>query len=126
MNASRSAHTEAVQSRIDSVTELKDVESITTQLFDLSKETAQLEYETFTLKQKAALASEIKSTLDSWVRFETQQRESEQLDLVKSVQEKVLASLRDSKNQKEILNQAVADLDGQFNTLFTSSLDTSY
>lgn len=91
--------------------ELKNVEEITNQLFALSKETAQLEHETFTLKQKAALASEVKATLDSWVRFEAQQRESEQAELVKSIQEKVLASLKDPKSQKDILAQAVSDLE---------------
>ena len=76
------------------------------------QETAQLEHETFTLKQKSALASEMKQTLDSWVRHEAQQREAEQADLVKSVQEKVLASLKDSRTQKDILNQAIADIEG--------------
>lgn len=90
---------------------MKDVVGLTEQLFALSKETAQLEHETFVLKQKTALAAEVKATLDSWVRFEAQQRESEQADLVKSVQEKVIASLKDPKSQKDILAQAVADLD---------------
>lgn len=37
LNESRSAHTQAVQSRIDSVGEMKDVVGITEQLFALSK-----------------------------------------------------------------------------------------
>jgi len=112
LNQSRSAHTQAVQSRIDSVGEMKDVVGLTEQLFALSKETAQLEHETFVLKQKTTLAAEIKATLDSWVRHEAQQREAEQVELVKSVQDKVLASLKDQKTQKEILAQAVADIEG--------------
>ena len=112
LNQSRNAHTTAVQGRIDSVGEMKDVVSITEQLFALSKETAQIEHEAFVLRQKAGLASEIKSTLDSWVRYESQLRDSEQADLVKSIQEKVLASLKDSKTQKDILGQAVADVEG--------------
>ena len=112
LNQSRNAHTTAVQGRIDSVGEMKDVVSITEQLFALSKETAQIEHEAFVLRQKAGLAGEIKSTLDSWVRYESQLRDSEQADLVKSIQEKVLASLKDSKTQKDILGQAVADVEG--------------
>jgi len=111
LNSSRRSHTEAVKARIDTVGEMKDVVGITESMFALSKETASLEHETFVAKQKSSLASEIKTTLDSWVRFEAQQRESEQADLVKSVQEKVLASLRDPKTQKQVLDQAVADIE---------------
>ena len=51
-------------------------------------------------------------TLDSWVRFEAQQREAEQADLVKTIQEKVMSDLTDPKMQKDILAQAVADIEG--------------
>jgi F-type H+-transporting ATPase subunit b len=51
--------------------------------------------------------------LDSWVRFEAQQREAEQADLVKTIQEKVLSDLKDPKMQKDLLAQAVADIEGE-------------
>lgn len=79
-----------------------------------TQETAKLEHETFVNRQKANYAAEIKATLDSWVRFEAQQREAEQADLVKSIQEKVLSNLQDPKMQKEVLAQAVADIEGGF------------
>jgi len=112
LNTSRAAHTQAVQSRIDTVNEMKDVVGLTEQMFALSKETAQLEHETFVARQKATLASEIKTTLDSWVRHEAQQRESEQQELVRSIQQKVLSSLKDQKTQKDILAQAITDIEG--------------
>lgn len=37
LNTSRAAHTDAVQSRIETVGELKDVEALTKSLFELSK-----------------------------------------------------------------------------------------
>lgn len=80
----------------------------------ISQETAQLEHDTFIQRQKAEFAAEIKTTLDSWVRFEAQQREAEQADLVKSIQEKVMSDLKDPKMQKDILAQAVADIEGEF------------
>jgi len=71
---------------------MKDVVSLTEGLFAISKvrlallsslcwrshvrfysqETAQLEADTFVQRQKVALTSEVKSVLDSWVRFEQQ------------------------------------------------------
>ncbi|SGY62921.1 BQ5605_C007g04754 [Microbotryum silenes-dioicae] len=111
LNSARATHTQAVQGRIDSVGELKDVEALTKQLFELSKQTAQLEHETFTLKQQTALTSHIKSVLDSWVRHEAQVREQEQRDLVRTVLENVQKSLNDKKLQKDILVAAVADVE---------------
>jgi F-type H+-transporting ATPase subunit b len=57
------------------------------------------------------LASEVKTTLDSWVRFEAQLRESEQQQLVKHVIEKVLQDVQDPKLQKDILSDAVATVE---------------
>jgi len=58
-----------------------------------------------------ALASDVKAVLDSWVRFEQQQKESEQAELTKTVIEKVLASLKDEKAQKDILAAAVTEIE---------------
>ncbi|SCV71649.1 BQ2448_3237 [Microbotryum intermedium] len=111
LNSARATHTQAVQGRIDSVGEMKDVEALTKQLFELSKQTAKLEHETFTLKQQVALTSDIKSVLDSWVRHEAQVREQEQRELVQTVLDNVQKSLGDKKLQKDILVAAVADVE---------------
>lgn len=114
LNQARSNHVSAVQGRIDSVSELKDVVSITKQLFAVSKETAELEAQAFELKQKIAVANEAKSTLDSWVRFEQQQRQLEQQQLIKSVLEKVNKEIENPKFQERVLTEAVADVEKLF------------
>ncbi|TFK59202.1 ATP synthase [Pluteus cervinus] len=111
LNSARAEHTQAVQQRIDSVGQMKDVVSLTEGLFALSKETAKLEAETFVQQQKVALATEVKTVLDSWVRYEQQLKESEQLELSKSVISKVLASLKDEKTQRDVLLSAVAEVE---------------
>jgi F-type H+-transporting ATPase subunit b len=128
LEASKTEHTQAVQDRIESVQKMKDVVSLTQGLFAISKvrlyplkfkscvdfriqETAQLEADTFVQKQKVALASDVKAVLDSWVRFEQQQKESEQAELAKAVIENVLSSLKDEKTQREILMAAVSEVE---------------
>ena len=81
------------------------------------QETAKLEHEAFALRQKVALSAEIKSTLDSWVRYEAQARDAEQKELVNSVMQKVLKDLEDPKIQKDILAQAVADIECEWHSL---------
>ena len=75
------------------------------------QETAQLEADAFVQRQKVALASEVKSVLDSWVRFEQQAKENEQAELAKSVIANVLSTVKDEKTQREILNGAVAEIE---------------
>jgi F-type H+-transporting ATPase subunit b len=75
------------------------------------QETAKLESENYVLQQKIAVAAELKSVLDSWVRYEQQQKEREQADLTKSVIDKVVASLKDEKTQREILVSAVTEIE---------------
>lgn len=116
LNVSRTAHTEAVKGRIESVNELSDVESLTSQLFALSKETAKLEHESFALKQKVTLAAEVKSVLDGWVRHEAQVREAEQADLVKTILANVQSQLTDKKLQKDILAASVAEIESELST----------
>lgn len=77
--SARAEHTASVTERIDAVAQMKDVGAVTAALFALSKETAQLEASAFEQKQKVALAAELKSVLDSWVRYEQGVRESEQV-----------------------------------------------
>lgn len=70
-----------------------------------------LESEAFVQKQKVTVAAEVKAVLDSWVRYEQQMKESEQAELTKSVIEKVMASIKDEKTQREILAGAVAEVE---------------
>ncbi|KAG6812044.1 hypothetical protein H0H92_004628 [Tricholoma furcatifolium] len=111
LDGARAEHTQAVQDRIDSVAQMKDVVDLTKGLFAISKETAQMESNTFVQQQKVAVAAEVKSVLDSWVRYEQQQKESEQADLTKTVVAKVLASLQEEKTQREVINAAVAEIE---------------
>jgi F-type H+-transporting ATPase subunit b len=100
-----------VKERIESVEKMKDVVSVTEGLFALSKETAQLESDAFVQRQKVALATEVKAVLDSWVRFEQQQKEEEQANLTKTVIANVLNSIKDEKTQKDILLGAIAEVE---------------
>lgn len=114
LNESKNKHVSAVKGRIESVSQLKSVVNTTKQLFDISRETAKLEAETFELKQKVAVANEAKATLDSWVRFEQQQRQLEQEQLLKSVLEKVNKEVENPKFQDRVLAEAVAEVEKVF------------
>jgi len=111
MDEARQSHTSAVRTRIDSVEQMKEVVPLTTQLFELSRETAKLEAASFETRQKVVLAAELKTVLDSWVRFEQSQKQEEQSQLVKSVVDKVMKSLEDEKTQKDLLAGAVAEVE---------------
>lgn len=114
LNESRNKHVSAVKSRIDSVSQLKDVVTTTKQLFTLSKEATQLEAQSFELKQKIAVAQEAKSTLDSWVRFEQQQKQLQQEQLIKSVLDKVNKEIENPKFQDKVLAESVAEVEKLF------------
>lgn len=114
LNESRNKHIEAVKGRIESVSQLKDVVSTTKDLFSVSKETAQLEAQAFELKQKIAVAHEAKSVLDSWVRFEQQQRQLQQEQLIKSVLDKVNKEIENPKFQDKVLAEAVTEVEKLF------------
>jgi response regulator RpfG family c-di-GMP phosphodiesterase len=60
--------------------------------------------------------------LDSWVRYEQQAKENEQAELVKSVIEKVLEDLKDGKSQKEILLNAVTEVERKSSALELSRI----
>lgn len=75
------------------------------------QETTKLENEAFVQRQKVVLAGELKSVLDSWARYEQQQKENEQVELAKSVIAKVLAGLKDEKTQKDILTNSIAEVE---------------
>jgi hypothetical protein len=69
-------------------------------------------------KQKVAVASELKSVLDSWVRYEQQMKESEQAELSKAVINKVLATINEPRTQQDILASAVAEVEREFGMQF--------
>ncbi|KAJ8657177.1 hypothetical protein O0I10_006993 [Lichtheimia ornata] len=111
LNDARVEHKNTVQARIDEAGQMKDLVDVTKALFELSRETAHIEAEAFALKQQVAVAQEVKSTLDSWVRHEANLREREQKQLAAYLIEKVKKDLEDPAIQKQILDQAVADVE---------------
>ncbi|KAL9078518.1 MAG: hypothetical protein Q9157_002574 [Trypethelium eluteriae] len=111
LNAARQDHTEAVKARIDNVKDLGGVIDITKNLFEVSKETARLEAQAYELEQKTALASEAKSVLDSWVRYEGQVKARQQRELAESIIGKIEKELEDPKVLQRILNQSVQDVE---------------
>ncbi|KAG8800125.1 atp4 subunit B of the stator stalk of mitochondrial F1F0 ATP synthase [Serendipita sp. 411] len=111
LNQARQQHTQAVKDRISSVEQMKDVVDLTKGLFAMSKDTAQLEAEIFAKRQQVAMAAELKAVLDSWVRYEQQEKEAEQAQLAKTVIENVMKSLADEKAQRDILLNAVTEVE---------------
>ncbi len=100
-----------MQARIDSVSQQKDVVDVTKGLFAIAKETAEAEQKVFELSQRTQLASEVKAVLDSWARFEASEREAEQKQLTDAVVRKVTEQLQDEKLQKQILDNAIAEVE---------------
>ncbi|KAH6670099.1 putative ATP synthase subunit 4, mitochondrial [Halenospora varia] len=111
LNAARADHTEAVKTRIESVQQLGSVVDITKTLFEVSKETAQLEAKAYELEQSTALAAEAKSVLDSWVRYEGQVKIRQQKELSDSIIAKIQKELENPKVLQQILQQSVADVE---------------
>ena len=66
---------------------------------------------TFGQQQKAALASELRSVLDSWVRYEQQIKQAEQAAVASTVSERVRAALTDDRVQRDILLSAVGEVE---------------
>lgn len=75
------------------------------------KETAKLEAQAYELEQKTALATEAKTVLDSWVRYEGQVKARQQKELAESVIAKVQKQLQDPKVLQQILQQSVTDIE---------------
>ncbi|KAG6999321.1 hypothetical protein G7Y79_00036g072770 [Physcia stellaris] len=111
LNAARESHTQAVKDRIDNVKQLGGVIDITKQLFEVSRETAQLEAQAFELEQKTAIAAEAKQVLDSWVRYEGQVKQRQQKELAESVIGKITKELENPRTLQQILQQSVADVE---------------
>ncbi|KAI1113116.1 ATP synthase [Nemania sp. NC0429] len=111
LNAARLDHTQAVKNRIDNVQQMGGVVDVTKSLFEVSKETAQLEAKAYELEQTTALAAEAKAVLDSWVRYEGQVKQRQQRELAESVIAKVKKELENPKSLQQILQQSVADVE---------------
>jgi F-type H+-transporting ATPase subunit b len=75
------------------------------------QETAQLEAQAFELEQKTAIATEAKSVLDSWVRYEGQVKQRQQRELAESIIAKIEKELENPRTLKQILDQSVADVE---------------
>jgi hypothetical protein len=111
LNAAKAEHQQAVEERIGSVKTLKEVVPLTEQLYAVARETNAVEHENFRLAQEQAVRTELKSVLDSWVRFEQQQREAEQNALVKTVRENVEAELAKPAFKKQLLEEALTQIE---------------
>ncbi|KAJ2895666.1 ATP synthase subunit 4 mitochondrial [Zalerion maritima] len=111
LNAARSEHTDAVKTRIDSVKEMGGVVDVTKTLFEVSKETAQMEAKSYELDQQTAIAAEAKAVLDSWVRYEGQVKQRQQRELAESIMSKVAKELENPKNLQQILQQSIAEVE---------------
>jgi F-type H+-transporting ATPase subunit b len=73
-------------------------------------------------RQQVALAAEVKTVLDSWVRFEQQEKENEQARLVKTIVDNVLKSVSEEKTQRDVLAWAVSEVDREYPLPFLSTL----
>ena len=71
-------------------------------------------------RQQVALAAEVKAVLDSWVRFEQQEKENEQARLVKTIVDNVLKNVSEEKTQKDVLAWAVSEVDREYLSSFNS------
>ncbi|KAF9944924.1 atp4 subunit B of the stator stalk of mitochondrial F1F0 ATP synthase, partial [Modicella reniformis] len=111
LQKARVDHKMAVEERIDQVGQMKDVVDVTKALYALSKETAKLEADTFELKQKTAMSAEVKSVLDSWVRYEASVREREQSKLAAYMIEKIKSDLQDPRLQARILEESISQVE---------------
>jgi F-type H+-transporting ATPase subunit b len=111
LNAARADHTQAVKNRIENVQQMGGVVDITKALFEVSKETAQLEAKAYELEQTTALAAEAKSVLDSWVRYEGQVKQRQQRELAESIIAKVKKELENPKALQQILQQSISDVE---------------
>lgn len=117
LNSSRIRHVDAVKQRIASVSEFQSVSETTKVLFEVSKETVELEAKIFELKQQVELAAEAKSVLDSWVRYDASIRQLQQQQLAEAVISKIQSELTNQKFQEKVLLQSVADVEKLFGNL---------
>ncbi|KAJ1730273.1 atp4 subunit B of the stator stalk of mitochondrial F1F0 ATP synthase [Coemansia biformis] len=110
LTTARGEHKSVVLAQIESKSKLKDIVDYTKSMFGMSKEIATMNAEAFELQQKVALTAEVKSVLDSWVRYESSVRENEQKALAAKVIGNIRAQLTSPKTQEEIVAQCLRDI----------------
>ncbi|KAJ2056305.1 atp4 subunit B of the stator stalk of mitochondrial F1F0 ATP synthase [Coemansia sp. S146] len=110
LNAARGEHKSAVLTQIEAKSKLKDIVDYTRSLFGMSKQIAEMNAQAFEIQQKVALNAEIKSVLDSWVRYESAVRENEQKALADKVMGSVRNQLSSPKTQEDIIAQCLRDI----------------
>jgi F-type H+-transporting ATPase subunit b len=119
----RKDHSEVVKERIAHIGQMSSVVDTTKGLFAMSKvssitkinvykELAKMEAEVFQLQQRVKYSAEIRSTLDSWVRYEAQARADQQRLLVEDVMKNVEASLKQPKLYDSVMQQTLMDVEG--------------
>ncbi|KAG4306066.1 hypothetical protein PORY_000054 [Pneumocystis oryctolagi] len=111
LNDSRQEHALAIKERINTIETLKDVVDVTKHLFEVSKETVQLEAKAFELSQIVNVQQQAKAVLDSWVRYESALRQREQIYLAETIISKVKKELQQPKIQQQILNQSISQIE---------------
>ncbi|OMJ29822.1 ATP synthase subunit 4, mitochondrial [Smittium culicis] len=106
----RNDHKSQVVSKIDSLSQLKDIVPTTKSMFGLSREMLNMMSEINELKQKIAIRQEIKTVLDSWVRYEDSIRQNEQRQVSEQVINNVRKQLTNPKTQQDLIAQCLNDL----------------
>lgn len=71
------------------------------------------------MEQKTAVAAEVKTVLDSWVRYEGQVKQRQQRELAESIIAKIEKELQDPKVLKQILDQSVKDVERMCSVTFS-------
>jgi F-type H+-transporting ATPase subunit b len=116
LTQAREDHKAVVQERIDHVNQLGDIGEVTKSMYEMSRQIAKMEAEAYELKQEVAFRTEIKNTLDAWVRYEANVRESQQKSAVNHLIQSVTAQLQNDDVQKKLLNQAIAEVESTSNS----------
>ncbi|KTW31439.1 hypothetical protein T552_04053 [Pneumocystis carinii B80] len=117
LNNAREQHKEVINERIKAVKPLKDVVDVTKNLFEVSKETVNMEAKAFELSQFVAAQQQAKAVLDSWVRYESALRQREQAYLANTVISKVEKELQQPKIQQQILDQSITKIESHLSSL---------
>ena len=86
----------------------------TRQMFEMSKETVELEAQAFEMGQRVRLGEEARGVLDSWVRYEGQVKARQQREVAEGVMGRVGRELENPKVLERILQQSVQDVEREF------------
>ncbi|KXS10080.1 hypothetical protein M427DRAFT_89454, partial [Gonapodya prolifera JEL478] len=114
LSKAREDHKAVVEERLEHVSKLGDVVGVTKNLYEVSREIARMEAEAYELKQQVALQTEVRSTLEAWVRYEASVRERRQREVAQYVIDRVKAELESPDAQDAILKQALRDVEREF------------